>query len=540
MHISAPARPSPTARFRWTAYLAAAVTLLATMPGDLIAKDGSPSDPRGGISERIDRLRQWLLPPHPITVHDHSTAISSESSSLSFHPKDGSPLTITLVSGRVVINGQPTGSYLSGGPLDNAWRTLVKDAGRVATTEAVLLARSWAPDGLTGHELEAAERVRDRLQSVDADIVTSYSPQAVAPAGPDGLTIDMSDLSNPAAIEPLLLQAARRAGPNLRVTVPNGQVRLGHFSVGSSETIRGHLLVLKGNADIYGMLAGNVATVDGDVVVHPGGVVDGDVLTLGGDTQDIGGEVRGEVRTLVPAPAPAPAAQPALGPVATAAMRGLGLVGVFLTLLALGFGLVLFGRPQLEVVADTVAHSFARSFVTGLLAQMLLLPTFGMLVVGLILSVVGVLLLPFAVIAFGLLVIVGVVGGYLAVAHAMGETYIRRRLAMGTLIGSANSYRYVMLGLAAMLAIWAVWVVFGWVPVAGPIILGASILVTWLSGTVGLGAALLSHAGLKESFAGRLITPAALTDEFLWATPQFGVPAAKRLASKTPTPLDSP
>ena len=73
-----------------------------------------------------------------------------------------------------------------------------------------------------------------------------------------------------------------------------------------------------------------------------------------------------------------------------------GVFGVFLTLGALGFGLVMFGRPNLEVVSDTVSHSFGRAFVTGLLGQILVLPTFGMLIVGLILSVAGILLLPFA------------------------------------------------------------------------------------------------------------------------------------------------
>jgi hypothetical protein len=46
---------------------------------------------------------------------------------------------------------------------------------------------------------------------------------------------------------------------------------------------------------------------------------------------------------------------------------------------------------------------------------------------------------------------------------------------------------------------------------------------------------LLSRAGIRENFAGRLIPPEALTDEYLWATPQFGVTAAKRPGSRTPT-----
>ena len=222
------------------------------------------------------------------------------------------------------------------------------------------------------------------------------------------------------------------------------------------------------------------------------------------------------------------------GAVATAFRRVAGVVGVFLTLGALGFGLVMFGRPSLEVVSDTVSHSFGRAFATGLLGQLLLLPTFGMLVVGLILSVVGIVLLPFAIVVYVLLVVVGAVGGYLAVAHAMGETYTRRRLALGAL-GSPNSYRYLVVGLGALAAFWLAWSVFGWVPVAGDLIRGAAILVTWLLATAGFGAALLSRAGLRENFAGRLIPPEALTDEYLWATPQFGVTAAKRPGHRTPT-----
>jgi hypothetical protein len=210
-------------------------------------------------------------------------------------------------------------------------------------------------------------------------------------------------------------------------------------------------------------------------------------------------------------------------------------LGVFLTLSVLGFGLVLFGRQNLEIVSDTVSHSFGRALVTGLLGQVLLLPTFGMLVVGLILSVAGILLLPFAIAIFAMLVVIGVVGGYLAVAHAMGETYTRRRMALGAMIGSPNSYRYLLVGLLALTSLWAAWALFGWVPVAGSIVWGAAFFVSWLLGTAGFGAALLSRAGIKENFAGRLLPPEALTDEYLWATPQFGVPAGRRPGTRTPS-----
>lgn len=360
-------------------------------------------------------------------------------------------------------------------------------------------------------------------------------PQAIPTGGP---SVDLSDLSKPTAIEDRLRRTLGADHNDLRLTIPGGTARRGDYSLGSAESYGGHLLVVDGTADVYGTLRGNLVTVDGDVVVHPGGVVSGDILTLGGEVRDEGGEIGGEVRTLesptVLSPA-ATAAAEAVTPLGSVFRRTAGVLGVFLTLVVLGFGLVMFGRQNLEVVSDTVSHSFGRAFVTGLLGQILLLPTFGMLVVGLILSVAGILLLPFAVAVFAMLTVVGVVGGYLAVAHAMGETYTRRRMALGVLVGSPNSYRYLLVGLLALASLWAAWALFGWVPVAGSIIWGAAFFLSWLLGTAGFGAALLSRAGIKENFAGRLLPPEALTDEYLWATPQFGVPAGRRPGTRTPS-----
>lgn len=362
-------------------------------------------------------------------------------------------------------------------------------------------------------------------------------PQAIAPAGQSGPTLDLHDVSHPTDLEPRLNELSHTPESSVRVTVPGGQARLGNYSIGSDQTIGGHLLVVRGDADVYGHVQGNLVTVDGNVIVHPGAVIAGDVLAVHGTVRQLGGEIGGAVRTLS-APAPASAAA-SLSPLQLTLRRVAGLLGVLITLGVLGVGLVAFGHRNLEIVSDTVSHSFGRAFVTGLLGQILLLPTFGMIVVGLILSVAGILLLPFAIVAFVLLAVIATVGGYLAVAHALGETYTRRRLAQGIMAGSPNSYRFLATGLVAMLGLWAAWALFGWVPVAGEIIRGAAVLVTWLLGTAGFGAALLSRAGIRENFAGRIIPPEALTDEYLWATPQFGVPAIKRPGG-TRSPIGGP
>jgi hypothetical protein len=363
------------------------------------------------------------------------------------------------------------------------------------------------------------------------------NPGQPIPSG--GPKIDLSDLSNTTAVERALERALDNQGKDSRLTVSRGSAWRGEYRLPSGESHSGDLLVVSGTADIQGKLLGNLVTVNGDVMIHEGGLVSGDILTFGGMVHG-DGEIVGEVRSfrstsILAGPSVASSVAPAPSAMELTLRRIAGVIGVFLTLSALGFGLVMFGRPNLEVVSDTVAHSFGRAFITGLLGQILLLPTFGMLVVGLILSVAGILLLPFAVVVYTLLVIVATVGGYLAVAHAMGETYIRRRMALGAVIGSPNSYRYLLIGIAALASLWLAWAIFGWVPVAGNLIRGAAFLVTWLLGTAGFGAALLSRAGIRENFAGRLIPPEALTDEYLWATPQFGVTAARRPGTRTPT-----
>ncbi|HET6836568.1 MAG TPA: hypothetical protein VFH24_00930, partial [Gemmatimonadales bacterium] len=144
-----------------------------------------------------------------------------------------------------------------------------------------------------------AEPPIDRMTSTAADLVTQVrtlirdvarqdpaqesrtrarpAPQAIPAGGP---TVDLGNLSQPTLLENRLRTALQPSNGDLRLTVPGGIARRGDFSLGSSENHAGHLLVLDGDANIYGHLSGNLVTVRGDVVVHRGGVVSGDVVTL--------------------------------------------------------------------------------------------------------------------------------------------------------------------------------------------------------------------------------------------------------------------
>jgi hypothetical protein len=514
------------------------LTLVAATP--LAAAMRDPFTPEAAVSFFRDLFRD----ARGAGAKDHLVATSSDSRTLTFKLDDGSEVTLSLAGGRVVIDGEQAGRYIPGGSLEGAWQELLADLARVPTPLAVLRVRSWAPAGLKGEEKGAAEALRRRLAGITVAKGEVVTPQPVPAAPPGGFTVDIRTFNDLRTLEATLWRAGQLAGPDLKLTVPDGRAYVGHFSVGTGNEQEGHLLVLHGDADIFGTVRGNVVAVDGDVVVHAGATVTGSVLAVGGRVQDAGGDIRGAVLTLSdPETAGAVPIAPATTTAGTALRRGAGLGGIFLALMLMGAGMVAFAKRQIEVVADTVGHSFGRAFLAGLLGQILVVPTFGMIIVGLALTVVGIFLVPFAAVVYTLLAVVTLVGGFLAVAHAMGEVRARRRMATGSTNVSANGYAYIGVGLTGAALLWILWVALGWVPVAGWLIELAAILVTWVLATVGFGAALLSRLGLRDSFAGRFIAPETLTDEYLWATPQFGVPAVSRPAkgevppSRTPPPM---
>ena len=509
---------------RLTFSLAAAATIVVAAP---VRADTSDLWEEWG--PRIELISNLLHESPSQIVIRHSVSFTAAGSGVNFTTQDGGVLSLALENGWLRRDGKAVARYPAGGALESAWRELMLALSRATTPNALDLIREWQPDGLSSQETTLANLLRDVAAPLSAPS-PGTAPHEVPVAETGGLVIDLHDLSVPARLVPALRASATLKGEQLRVTVPGGRARTGDFSVGSGDRIAGPLLVIRGDAQVYGTVAGNVATVEGDIVLHPGGTILGDALAVAGTVRIAGGTVEGQIRT-VDRPPSLPRLSPETEPLTLAqqlARNLAGVLGIFLGLAAVGFGLVTFVRPPLEIVSDTVMHSFGRALTVGLLGQVLILPTFGMLVVGLVLSVAGILLVPFAVVVFALLLVAAVVGGFLAVAHAMGETITRRQMARGLAIQSANSYRYVGVGLAGLTGLWMLWALVAPVPVAGTLLIALAGLATWLLASVGFGAALLSRFGARDQFAGRLLPPEALTDEYLWATPRFGVQAAQR------------
>ena len=111
-----------------------------------------------------------------------------------------------------------------------------------------------APSDGTGH---LTDRVRRMLL---ASLVSGGgpAPQAVQRADSQGPSVNPAHLGQPALIERQLRSALRKPIGATRLTVVGGAARIGRYSVGSDESIHGHIVVLEGDAEVHGRVDGNV------------------------------------------------------------------------------------------------------------------------------------------------------------------------------------------------------------------------------------------------------------------------------------------
>lgn len=304
---------------------------------------------------------------------------------------------------------------------------------------------------------------------------------------------------------------------------PVDSITRGGRSVPAGTTVTG-TIVATGPVEIAGIVVGSVVSLGGNVLVRRGGHVQGDVIAVGGIANADSGRVDGELRTMsaLPTLLPADVAQatpPTLAERTYASARVVA--GSFGVLLVIAIGVLLFAGHNLAEVVETVERRFARAFWVGLAAQLLILPGLVVLCVALALTLIGVLLVPFAVVAYAIAVAGLVTLGFLAVAQLIGSALWRSR-------GSDRSRAIASLaiGVALFFALWMVAALLAWAPLAATVVRASAVAASWAALTLGLGAAVLSRAGTHRRVSGgaRAVELAA------WQTPTpvAGVVAARR------------
>lgn len=304
---------------------------------------------------------------------------------------------------------------------------------------------------------------------------------------------------------------------------PDG-VTEGPRTIAAGTLVRG-AVVSRGPVDVSGTVDGTVVSLAGNVRVHRGGVVTGDAIAVGGQVLADSGRVAGEMRSMGALPtlftSAATAAEPRSPMRATLDAAQL-VAGVFAVILIIAIGVLLFAGPKLDEVVGTLERRFGRAFWMGILGQLLILPALAVLCLALALTIIGVLLIPFAIVAYAIAVAGLVTLGFLAVARLVGGALFPGNGATPR----ARALGGTAAGVAIFFALWMVAALLVSAPVASTVIRSAALAATWAAGTLGLGAAILSRAGTHRRVASgnRPMELAA------WQTPTpiTGVVAARR------------
>ncbi len=301
-----------------------------------------------------------------------------------------------------------------------------------------------------------------------------------------------------------------------RVDSQEAQVEWGERQVAAGDTIH-DLVNLFGDVDVRGVVLGSAVALFGDLTVHENAIVEGDAVSLMGDLTLRDGSVvrhdavavRGQVRVEG-------------GRVEGSIVSGSGksgswrideenegrvepqeprsrwesLLGVLIAAAMLSvFGIVAAAAlpTRLDTVVRRLEAGVGRAFLAGLFLELGFVPILLLLVLSLVLTVLGILLIPFAVVALPALYLVLGLLGWFATAALVGRgvtgdhTDERRSLMRAVSVGTG--ILLLPFALAAALPDFAGWLV------------ALAVSITWVAVTAGFGAAVLSRAGKPRAAA---------------------------------------
>jgi hypothetical protein len=299
----------------------------------------------------------------------------------------------------------------------------------------------------------------------------------------------------------------------------------GNQTIPVTTTATGPIGVVNGNLDVFGTIDGTTMVIDGTLRVHPGATIKGDAIAVRGRIQNLGGIVTGETRSLGTF-ATGDESKRQTTPHTTIWALKLAL-GWFAVLVIIGVGVMIFAESNLDGVVLALERGIGKSFAVGLLGQVLAMPALVVLCVALGLTIIGILLIPFAIVAYTIAMAGLVTLGFLAVARLSGLPLVKGE----DLTVRGVSLRALFVGLIGYFALWTLAAAFTWHPLIGAVLRVIALCITWVAATAGLGATMLSRAGTQRP--GRRRKGGAAPDDYSWQTPTpvSGVAATRRKAS---------
>jgi hypothetical protein len=293
-----------------------------------------------------------------------------------------------------------------------------------------------------------------------------------------------------------VVSAANAGAQQVRTTVRDSRSVLTRYAMVSrgSQTIpagsisRGSVLVLNGDLDVYGDVAGAATTVGGDIIVHPGGRVRGAAVAMFGKVRNDGGTILGVIKDV--------------GSHGSNTRIGYGFrprttfgslrsaIGWLIALVLLGMWALFYAGDHLKRVVTTISNDTGKSLFAGLLAALSTIPALIALVILMAITIIGIVLIPLGVAGFFVILFgVGLLG-FLAVAQITGIAIAGDSPATETQAG--NELRYLMSGILAFSALWIVAAAFTWLPIVGTLLRVLAASVTFVAVMTGFGAVIIS------------------------------------------------
>ncbi len=369
---------------------------------------------------------------------------------------------IELREGTIAINGHPA----TGGEVRQA---LGRDAGPVLELSYV--------------ELEAQRRM---FLSSEPAAPANPQPPAAEPSGP-------RPPHGAEPVEPAVPDRTFRKNVETRVRIG------GSVNVAADEEVNGPVVAVLGSVTVNGRVRDNVVAVGGNIHLGPSAEVRGDVVAVGGTVdRDAGASVAGNISEVSFPPVHIRPGWDVrwvpwfdAGPWRAVRLLGSLLRMALFTLLAT---LVLLLAPRaVQRVEMAVTTQPWKSVLVGLLAQLFFIPLLVIVGVVLAVSIIGIpllVLLPFAVLAFFVALLLGFTGS----ASGLGRL-LERRFDWSR----PSTFSMLIVGLAM---VWGITVLgrvlaLGGGPLAwlAAMLIFTGFVIEYAVWTVGLGGALLTRFG---------------------------------------------
>jgi len=258
--------------------------------------------------------------------------------------------------------------------------------------------------------------------------------------------------------------------------------------VEEDETIDGSVVAICGNVDVKGTVTQDVVAVCGNAKVASTGVIEGDVVSVGGEVQkETGATVRGQKTTVSFGPKGTFRFPPFIGGFSGFAFFARIIKIIFF--LFIGIVMISIVPRHVTKVKDKINQDFFKCALIGFVAEILILPVFLLLII----TIIGI---PLAILVEPLLVVATFILGYTGVSYFIGE-----KLKDRTSLKPETPIMTLVIGILAVEAILLLARVIG---ILGHPLTPISWILTFFGWafwyvviTVGFGAAILTRMGTR-------------------------------------------